>query len=285
MARGQNASTGRAARSEAGTIYRGDTAQARIERANKLLQNSELMLGPQGGGEVKQADGSMKSVSEETRAILMGDRPKKDAYEIRLEGYNALKPAGKLNLLEGTIDGKKIDTAYQDRGAFDRSGTKSTKSDDAAAGFEAGKKYANTDQGFIFAADDDNKIYAIPHTWDTNDPQGTVGIFRGDRITNVDNKGKVMNLRVVGTFDSSPRGLQLAAAASGDFIGRTNGIKQTAIVLAGSSGGKYTVENVVAGLKSSPSQIAIAARATKRGGTSDGQVRKLDERLGDGAKG
>lgn len=284
MARGNKASEGRAARSEAGTIYRGDTAQARMARATKLLQEGEFVSGPQGGGTVKQADGSFKSVSEEARAILMGERPSKDAYEIRLEGYDSLKPSGKLNLLEGTIDGKKIDTAYQDRGAFDRSGTKSRNSEDAAAGFRAGKEQANREQGFVFAADDDDKVYAIPHIWDTNDPQGTVGIFRGDRITNVGDKGKVLNLRVIGTFDSSPRGLQLAAAASGDFIGRTNGIKQTATILASSAGGKYTVENVVAGLKTGTSVLQRAGNDIKRGKLGDkadgyGGLKKLDERL------
>lgn len=241
-----------------------------MARVSRLLAQANLPVSEQ-SDEIRS-----NNPFTEAQAILAGDRPKKDAYEIRLEGYESLKPAGKLNLLEGTIDGKKIDTAYQDRGAFDRSGTKSTRSEEAESAFERGKKYANLDQGFIFAADDDDKIYAIPHTWDTNDPQGTVGIFRGDRIVNTDDKGKVMNLRVVGTFDSSPRGLQLAAATAGDFIGRTNGIKQTAIVLAGSSGGKYTVQNIVAGLKDSPSQIGSAVRAIKRGGTSDGKVRKLE---------
>ena len=38
MARGQNASTGRTARSEAGTVFRAETAQARINRAVDLLE-------------------------------------------------------------------------------------------------------------------------------------------------------------------------------------------------------------------------------------------------------
>jgi hypothetical protein len=255
-----------------------------MARAAKLLQEGEFVSGPQGGGTVKQADGSFKSVSEEARAILMGERPSKDAYEIRLEGYDSLKPSGKLNLLEGTIDGKKIDKAYQDQGAFDRSGTKSRNSEDAAEAFATGKAMANREQGFVFVADDDDKVYAIPHTWDTNNPQGTVGIFRGDRITNVGDKGKVLNLRVIGTFDSSPRGLQLAAAASGDFIGRTNGIKQTATILAESYGGKYTAERVVAGMKVGTSVLQRAGNDIKRGKLGDksdgyGGLKKLDERL------
>jgi hypothetical protein len=233
-----------------------------------------------------QADreGGGANLFTEAQAILAGNRPTKDAYEIRLQGYDALKPSGKLNLLEGTIDGKKIDKAYQDQGAFDRSGTKSRNSEDAAAGFETGKNQANREQGFVFAADDDDKVYAIPHTWDTNNPQGTVGIFRGDRITNVGEKGKVMNLRVIGTFDSSPRGLQLAAAAAGDFIGRTNGIKQTATVLAESYGGKYTAASVVAGMKVGTSVLQRAGNDIRRGKLGDksdgyGGLQKLDERL------
>jgi len=277
MARGQNASTGRTARSEAGTVFRGDTAQARIERANKLLKESEFVSGPQGGGLVNQADGSTRTVSEETRAILMGDRPKKDAYEIRIEGQEALKARGKLNLIEGTVDGKKINREALSLGAFDRSGTLSRNSEDAADAFTSGKKNANREQGFVFAADDDDKVYAIPHTWDTNDPQGTVGIFRGDRITNVGDKGKVMNLRVIGTFDSSARGLQLAAATAGDFIGRTNGIKQTATILSSS---KFAVEQFTQGYKRGESVLQRAAEDIKRGRLGDksdgyGDLKKL----------
>jgi hypothetical protein len=278
MARGQNASTGRTARSEAGTIFRGDTANARMARVSALLAQANLPVSEQSD------EARSKNPFTEAQAILAGNRPTKDAYEIRLAGYDALKPSGKLNLLEGTIDGKKIDTAQQDKGAFDRSGTKSRNSEDAAAGFETGKSQANREQGFVFAADDDDKVYAIPHTWDTNNPQGTVGIFRGDRITNVGEKGKVMNLRVIGTFDSSPRGLQLAAAASGDFIGRTNGIKQTATVLAESYGGKYTAASVVAGMKVGTSVLQRAGNDIKRGKLGDksdgyGGLQKLDERL------
>ena len=277
MARGQNASTGRAARSEAGIISRGDTAQARMARVSAMLAQADK----EGGG---------ANLFSEAQAILAGNRPSKDAYEIRLVGYDSLKTAGKLNLLEGTIDGRKIDTAQQDKGAFDRSGTKSRNSEDAAEGFETGKAQANREQGFVFAADDDDKVYAIPHIWDTNNPQGTVGIFRGDRITNVGDKGKVMNLRVIGTFDSSPRGLQLAAAASGDFIGRTNGIKQTATILTEAYGGQYNVERVVAGMKAGTSVLQRAGNDIKRGRLGDksdgyGGLQKLDERLRDGARG
>lgn len=265
MARGSKASEGRSARSEAGTIARGDTAQARLDKILKLVKEASDKRDVDGltGSDLAQA---LSAGLGSIRGVVTGTRIDNDRYEIRIEGQDALKARGKLNLIEGTIDGKKIDTAFQDRGAFDISGTRSRNSDDAAEGFEIGKKNANKDQGFIFVADDDDKVYAIPHTWDTNNPQGTVGIFRGDRITNVGDKGKVLNLRVIGTFDSSPRGLQLAAAASGDFIGRTNGIKQTATILASSS---YTKDSVTAGFKSGESVIQRAASDIKGGRLGD----------------
>lgn len=268
MARGSNARDGRTARSEAGTIFRGDTAQARMARVSAMLGKADK----EGGGE---------NLFTEAQAILAGNRPTKDAYEIRIEGQDALKPRGKLNLIEGTVDGKKINREALGLGAFDRSGTLSRNSEEAADAFTSGQKNADREQGFIFATDDDNKVYAIPHTWNTNDPQGTVGIFRGDRITNVGDKGKVMNLRVIGTFDSTARGLQLAAATAGDFIGRTNGIKQTATILSSS---RFAVEQFTQGYKRGESVIQRAAEDIKRGRLGDksdgyGDLKKLDERL------
>ena len=271
MARGQNASTGRNARSEAGTIYRGDTAQARMARVSALLAQANLP--------VSEQSYETRGINPFTEAqgILAGNRPTKDAYEIRIEGQDALKARGKLNLIEGTVDGKKINREALSLGAFDRSGTLSRNSEDAADAFRSGKENANREQGFIFAADDDDKVYAIPHTWDTNNPQGTVGIFRGDRIANVGDKGKVMNLRVIGTFDSSARGLQLAAATAGDFIGRTNGIKQTATILSSS---KFAVDQFTQGYKRGESVIQRAAEDIKRGRLGDksdgyGDLKKL----------
>jgi hypothetical protein len=280
MARGNKASEGRSARSEAGTVFRGDTIQARSKRAADLLNTIGKSI-------TINEDGSQEPTVDplgagiEARKILMGERPTKDAYEIRLEGSDSLKARGKLNLIEGTVDGKKINQTALGLGAFDRSGTLSRNSEEAADAFRSGKKNADREQGFIFAADDDDKVYAIPHTWDTNDPQGTVGIFRGDRITNVGDKGKVMNLRVIGTFDSSPRGLQLAAATTGDFIGRTNGIKQTATILSSS---KYAVDAFVQGYQRGESVIQRAATDIQRGRLGDksdgyGDLKKLDERL------
>jgi hypothetical protein len=275
MARGNKASEGRSARSEAGTIFRGDTANARMARVSALLAQANLPVSEQSD------EARSKNPFTEAQAILAGNRPSKDAYEIRIEGFDSLKARGKLNLIEGTVDGKKINQTALGLGAFDRSGTLSRNSEDAADAFRSGKKNADREQGFIFAADDDDKVYAIPHTWDTNDPQGTVGIFRGDRITNVGDKGKVMNLRVIGTFDSSPRGLQLAAATTGDFIGRTNGIKQTATILSSS---KYAVDAFVQGYQRGESVIQRAAADIQRGRLGDksdgyGDLKKLDERL------
>jgi hypothetical protein len=246
MARGQNASTGRTARSEAGTVFRGETAKARINNAIDLLKNAQSAVD---NSPLDTADAvrAMKLYVASNSSIeaLADFRPERESYQISLSGDEALTKAGKLNLLDSTIDGKKINYEVRQRGVFDRSGTKSTRSEDAEAGFLKEKGEANKENGFIFALDLDKKLYAIPHTWDTNDPQGTVGVFRGDLIENNGEKG-TKSLRVIGTFDASPRGLQLAAAAAGDDIGRSNGVKQTAEILAGN---KWVPDNIVAGRK------------------------------------
>jgi hypothetical protein len=246
MARGNQASTGRSARSEAGTIFRADTANSRINSAIALLKNAQSGV-DNASPDVSDLSKAIKLYVASNKAItdLADFRPEREAYQITLSGDEALTKAGKLNLLESTIDGKKINYEVRQRGAFDRSGTKSTKSEGAEAGFLQERDEANKENGFIFALDIDKKLYAIPHTWDTNNPQGTVGIFRGDLIENEGEKG-TKSLRVIGTFDASPRGLQLAAATAGDDIGRTNGIKQTAEILAGN---KWVPENIVAGRK------------------------------------
>ena len=246
MARGQNASTGRTARSEAGTVFRAETANARINSAIALLKDAQSGV-DNASFETSDAVKAMKLYVSSNSAItaLADFRPERESYQITLSGDEALTKAGKLNLLESTIDGNKINYEVRQRGVFDRSGTKSTRSEDAEAGFIAERDEANKENGFIFALDADKKLYAIPHTWETNDPQGTVGIFRGDLIENVGEKG-TKSLRVIGTFDASPRGLQLAAATAGDDIGRTNGVKQTAEILAGN---KWVPNNIVAGRK------------------------------------
>ena len=217
MARGNSR-----AQSEAGTIARGDTAQARIARATKLLKEGEFVGG---NPTVKQADGSFKSVYEETRAILAGERSSGDYYDIKLRPYKDIKSVGKLNLMDATIDGKQI--GRDNYGAFDKTLTKGRGSPDSRGDFRYEARQADKEQGFIFGVDDKGQAYALPHVWDTNNPQGTVGVFQGDRISWGDGK----SFTVVGTFDSSKRGLNLAAAAIGGAMGRSQGIKQTAILL------------------------------------------------------
>jgi hypothetical protein len=224
MARGNSR-----AQSEAGTIPRGDTAQSRIARATKLLNEGELVGGPQGGGTVKQADGSFKSVSEETRAILAGERSSGEYYDIKLRPYKDIKAVGKINLMDATIDGKQI--GRDNYGAFDKTLTKGRGSPDSRGDFRDMARRADEEQGFIFGVDEKGQAYALPHIWNTNDPQGSVGVFQGDRISFSDGKGGEKSFKVVGTFDSSKRGLNLAAAAIGSVMGREQGIKQTAILL------------------------------------------------------
>lgn len=214
------------AQSEAGTIARGDTAQARIAKATKLLKEGEFVGG---NPTVKQADGSFKSVSEEARAILAGERSSGDYYDIKLRPYKDIKAVGKLNLMDATIDGKQI--GRDNYGAFDKTLTKGRGSPDSRGDFRYEARQADKEQGFVFGVDDNGQAYALPHVWDTNNPQGSVGVFQGDRISWSDGKGGEKSFTVVGTFDSSKRGLNLAAAAIGGAMGRSQGIKQTAILL------------------------------------------------------
>jgi hypothetical protein len=258
MARGQNASTGRTARSEAGTVYRAETAQARINRAVDLLETFKAEADNSKFDEDKALT-AMKLYLANNRAVkeLTDFRPDREAYKIDIAESDHLKKVGKLNLMESTVDGKKIDYEYRQQGGFDRSGTKSTKSDAASDAFERGNRDANKENGFIFALDADKKLYAIPHTWDTNDPQGTVGIFRGDLIENNTPKG-TQSLRVIGTFDASPRGLQLAAATAGSDIGRKNGVKQTAEIISSSA---WQAESIAEGAKVGSYKIEQIAKA------------------------
>lgn len=221
MARGNSK-----AQSEAGTINRGDTPRARIAKATKLLQEAEFVGG---NPTVKQADGSQKSVYLETQAILAGERSTGEYYDIKLRPYKDIKAVGKLNLMDATIDGKQI--GRDNYGAFDKTLTKGRGSPDSRGDFRYEARQADKEQGFIFGVDDKGQAYALPHVWDTNDPQGSVGVFQGDRISWSDGKGGEKSFTVVGTFDSSKRGLNLAAAAVGGAMGREQGIKQTAILL------------------------------------------------------
>lgn len=256
MARGQNASTGRTARSEAGTVFRGATDKARLNRILGLVKEATDKRDVDGltGSDLAQA---LSAGLGGIRGAIMDFRPDREAYKIDIAESDHLKKVGKLNLMESTVDGKKIDYEYRQKGAFDRSGTKSTRSEEAGDAFERGNRDANKENGFIFALDADNKLYAIPHTWDTNDPQGTVGIFRGDLIENNTPKG-TQSLRVIGTFDASPRGLQLAAATAGDDIGRKNGVKQTAEIISSSA---WQAESIAEGAKVGSYKMEQIAKA------------------------
>lgn len=287
MARGNKASEGRAARSEAGTVFRGDTAQARINRAVAILEQSKANA----DNSLYDTDKGVIAMNQylaNNRAVkeLTDFRPERESYKIDIAESDHLKKIGKLNLMESTVDGKKIDYEYRQQGGFDRSGTRSTGSDSASDAFERGNRDANKENGFIFALDADKKLYAIPHTWDTNDPQGTVGIFRGDLIENNTPKG-TQSLRVIGTFDASPRGLQLAAATAGSDIGRRNGVKQTAEIIStsawqtesiaeGAKVGSYKVEQIA-------KAIGPAGRPYKEGESKSGsgfKITRIDPKSG-----
>jgi len=242
MARGNSR-----AQSEAGTIARGDTAQSRIARATKLIEKGEFVNGPYGGGNVKQADGSFLSVSQETRAILAGKRPSGERYEVAL---GDLVKGGKLNLMDGTLDGKEL--SRDTRGAFDKTSVQRRGSDESDKDFNYEANKSQKQEGFIFAKDDKGELFAIPHTWDVNNPQGTVGIFKGDTMTYNDSKGASKEITVIGSFDNTKRGLNLAAAAAGDSLGRPMGVKQTAIVLGNKDvGDRLTNQNRVSGKSNS----------------------------------
>lgn len=191
----------------------------RIEDARRILAE----LGTDGA-----------TASMEALGVLTGPRESKEVYDINL-GMTELKSVGKLNLMNGTLDDKEL--ARNDTGAFDRTLTRGRGSPESRQDFREEAKKSNQERGFIFAKDAKGQLFAIPHTWDNNDPSGSVGVFKGDRITYTDaNKKDSRQLDVIGTFDSSRRGLQLAAAAAGDALGRDQGIKQTAVVLGSYSG-------------------------------------------------
>lgn len=217
------------ASSEAGTIARSETVGRRISDANKAIEEALGKMNDTGdtGGLVRAAVSGAAGLGQ-VKAALTQSRANNETYTIGLK--DDLKPFGKLNLLDGTLDGKKLND--DNSGAFDRTPTRGRQGDESFKAFSEAKNKSNVEHGFIFAKSDDDKIYAIAHRWNTNDPQGTVGVFKGDTIKPTEgSKGIKGNLQVIGTFDQTPRGLQLAAAACGDAIGRAQGIKQTATLL------------------------------------------------------
>ena len=212
------------AQSEAGTAIRGQTRERRAREAERILNQ---------GGTTARSD---------ALDALAGLRSNGERYRIDMSGVtagrdsNKMLQIGKLNLIDGTIEGQPINAATLE-GPIDSIGSKSTKYYNT----EYVEERANRQPGFVFATDGKD-VFALPHEWDMNDPKGTVGIFKGDVI---ETNGK--ELRVIGSFDNTRRGLQSAAIAAGDALGRDRGVKQTAIVLSHQTDKKYGVNSVRSG--------------------------------------
>lgn len=225
MARGNSK-----AQSEAGTISRSDTLARRTRDALETL-----------------ASGSPTTKAADAADILSGARKSGERYEVSLGN---LVKGGKLNLMDGTLDGKEL--SRDTRGAFDKTSVQRRGSDESDRDFNYESNKSQKQEGFIFAKDDKGEVFAIPHTWDVNDPQKTVGIFKGDRITYNDSKDVSKEMTVIGSFDNTKRGLNLAAAAAGDSLGRPMGVKQTATVLGNKDvGERLTNQNRVSGKSNS----------------------------------
>ena len=211
------------AQSEAGTAIRGQTRERRAREAERILNQ---------GGTTARSD---------ALDALAGLRDNGERYRIDMSGVTAGRDSdkmlqiGKLNLIDGTIEGQPI--IADNSGPIDNIGSKSTKYYNT----EYVEERANRQAGFVFATDGKD-VFALPHEWDMNDPKGTVGIFKGDVI---ETNGK--ELRVIGSFDNTRRGLQSAAIAAGDALGRDRGVKQTAIVLSHQTDKKYGVNSVRSG--------------------------------------
>lgn len=213
------------AQSEAGTVRRAETQGRRIKDALETLASGRA--------------GGSGTVDADVRDILTKPRGNDERYEISL---GTLEKGGKLNLIDGTLDGKEL--SRETRGAFDKTNVVRRGSDDADADFNYEASKAQKQEGFVFAKNEKGDVFAIPHSWDVNDPQKTVGIFKGDRITYNDARGVGQEITVIGTFDNTKRGLNLASAAAGDALGRVGGIKQTATVLGNFSiGDRLTNQN------------------------------------------
>lgn len=244
MARGNSR-----AQSEAGTIKRAETPGRRIRDAIKTLQG-----------------GSPSTKASDAQDILSKPRGNDEKYSIDMgdgRDDNKMTQAGKINLLEGTIDGRKIQS--ENTGVIDQIGVRSTSSP-VGMNFDWANERANAEKGFVFAHDG-KQVYALPHSWDKNDPAGTVGIFKGDVI-----KVNGKELTVVGSFDSSKRGLQAAAVAAGEAIGRDKGIKQTAVLLSYQSNRERAIER---NLEATPlSVFSTRTIDTLNKGLPDGGAKK-----------
>ena len=104
MARGQNASTGRTARSEAGTIFRAETAESRINSAIALLKDAQSGVDNASFETSDEAKALKLYVSSDKAITALADfRPERESYSIVLSGDSVLIKAGKLNLLENPL--------------------------------------------------------------------------------------------------------------------------------------------------------------------------------------
>lgn len=239
------------ASSEAGTIARSETAQSRAKEAKRILDfANRANLGQLTGKESDENPDLARNFSvaaERAMAALTQSRANNERYEI---AFGDLVKGGKLNLMDGTLDGKEL--SRDTRGAFDKTSVQRRGSNESDKDFNYESSKSQKQEGFVFAKDNNGELFAIPHTWNVNDPQGTVGIFKGDKITYSDAKGAPKEITVIGSFDNTKRGLNLAAAAAGDSLGRPMGVKQTAIVLGNKDiGERLTNQNRVSGKSNS----------------------------------
>jgi hypothetical protein len=217
------------AQSEVGTGNRTLNYEGRLRKAEQELERAD-----------RPGYNATEQIAK-VQEILRAGYGRDEKYNIEIS--QSLSKGGKLNMIDGTIDGKEL---APNLGAFSRTNVKSRASDESESDFQYEAKRANEQQGFIFAKDEKGEIFALPHTWNVNRPAKTVGVFAGDTINflgSADGTKKARTLEVIGTFDNTKRGLNLAAAACGDSIGRTGGIKQTATILTTNPNETFTNQN------------------------------------------
>lgn len=222
MARGNSR-----AQSEAGTRSRTYNYEGRLRAAARELERAD-----------RPGFNATEQIAKVQEILRLGSG-RDEKYDIEVN--RGLEKVGKLNMMDATIDGKEINNKAA--GAFDRTFVKSRATQDSENDFQSEAARGNVQQGFIFAKDEKGEIFALPHTWDTNRPAATVGVFAGDTLRflgSQDGKQPARTLEVIGTFDNTKRGLNLAAAAAGDAIGRKGGIKQTATILTTNKGSVYS---------------------------------------------
>jgi hypothetical protein len=220
MARGNSR-----AQSEAGTRSRTFNYEGRLRAAATELERAD-----------RPGFNPTEQIAKVQEILRIGSG-RDEKYDIQVN--RGLEKAGKLNMMDATIDGKDINN--KSVGAFDRTFVKSRATTESDNDFNYEATRGDIQQGFIFAKDAKGDIFALPHNWNVNRPLATVGVFAGDTLNflgSQDGKQPARKLEVIGTFDFTKRGLNLAAAACGDAIGRKGGIKQTATILTTSGGGQ-----------------------------------------------